>query len=196
MAPEFYAIEFVIMIKNIIARPRVINGLLAGLVLISIKLILAYTGHWMFRLETVYNMMSFLIIVVAMIMGNFGERKIAQRFNFGDAWLSAVIVTSIAVFISLIGDQIAYRTVAGLAEKTKEYNLDQLVKGFGKMNFVSGNTKELLITEAEKMDPTQIYSVSSTLVSWVTFVFLNSIWALLVASITRKKANPLSNIES
>lgn len=175
--------------RNILNKPWVLNGLLAGAVLLAIKLVLAYSGNWMFRLQPLYNMMAFLIILVAMFLGGFGEKKISHEFSFLKAWLTCVYIIAIAVFISLVGDQIAYRSVSGLAEKTKEFNMEQLVQGFEKTSFFSGKMKEMLIDNAEKMEPSEIYSVFSSITSWVTFTLFNSLWALMVAGIIRKKNN-------
>lgn len=124
-----------------------------------------------------------------MFLGGFAEKKVSNDFTFFKAWLNCVYIIAIAVFISLLGDQIAYRTVSGLAEKTKEFNMEQLVQGFEKTSFFSNKMKEMLIDNAEKMEPSEIYSVFSSITSWITFTLFNSLWALLVAGIIRRKNN-------
>lgn len=178
--------------KTYLKKPAIVHALLAGAVLLSVKLVLAYTGNWTLRLGNNYTFLSFAVILISMFLAGFGERKIRDKFNYWQAFGSAVISMSIVVFLSLLGDQIAYRTIPNLAEMAKEFNLEKLTETFGKTKLFGANLQEDIISESEKMPASQIYSIGSFLVSLITFCFLNSLWAFLVAAATRKPKDSIS----
>jgi hypothetical protein len=163
------------------------HGLLGGLVLFSAKLVLCYSGHWTLRLAGTYSFLSFMMIIIAMVMGNSGEKKLRETFGFWQAWVRATLTMVVVVFISMLGDQVAYRTKAGLAEQTKVYNLEQLEKGMSQVKLFKGSLSDQIIEEAEAMPASQIYSIGSFFANLVTFSLLNAFWALIVAAFTRKK---------
>lgn len=163
------------------------HGLLGGLVLFSAKMVLCFSGHWTLRLAGTYSFLAFAMIIIAMFMGNNGEKKLRQTFGFGQAWVRASLTMVVVVFVSMLGDQVAYRTQSDLAEKTKAYNLEQLEKGMSQVKLFKGNLSDQIIDEAEAMPASQIYSIGSFFANLVTFSLLNAFWALIVAAFTRKK---------
>lgn len=169
------------------SRPWLMHGLLGGLVLFSAKLVLCFSGHWTLRLEGTYSFLSFFMILISMFMGNTGEKKLREKFGYWQAWIRATLTMLVVVFISMLGDQVAYRTQPDLAEKTKTYNLEQLEKGMGQVKLFSGSLSDQIIEEAEAMPASQIYSIGSFIANLFTFSFLNAIWALIVAAFTRKR---------
>jgi hypothetical protein len=110
-----------------------------------------------------------------------------EKFGYWQAWIRATLTMLVVVFISMLGDQVAYRTQPDLAEKTKTYNLEQLEKGMGQVKLFSGSFSDQIIEEAEAMPASQIYSIGSFIANLFTFSFLNAIWALIVAAFTRKR---------
>lgn len=163
------------------------HGLLGGLVLFSAKMVLCFSGHWTLRLAGTYSFLAFAMIIIAMFMGNNGEKKLRQTFGFGQAWVRASLTMVVVVFVSMLGDQVAYRTQSDLAEKTKAYNLEQLYIAKNQIKFAPAKWLDANIEEFEAMPASQIYSIGSFFANLVTFSLLNAIWALVVAAFTRKK---------
>lgn len=180
------------MIKRIQQKPEIFHGILSGTVLFLTKIVLLVSGNWIFKLEPTYNILAFLVIFVAMILGGKGESKLREKFNFGRAWLSGIITIFIVLFISLLGDQVVYRTNPKLAEFTKQTQLEQLNASLPKLTFLPAALREEMLSKAEDADPREQYSVSTFLSNLFTFLFLNSFWAIWVALFTRKKKSLFS----
>lgn len=177
------------LIQNLKRRPAILNGLIAAAVLLVTKLVLLFSGNWMFRVEGTYNFVSFVIIFVAMLLGGNGEKKLRSEFGFFKAWLSSMVTIIIAVIGSQIGDQIAYRANKNLAQHVKEYQIEQLQKSLPKMKFISADLKEEMMQKLEDADPKEIYSIAAFFSNVFTFFALDALWGLLVAAITRKSAS-------
>lgn len=176
------------LIEKLKHRPEILHGIIAGLVLFAAKMVLYASGNWMYRVGSTFNFVAFVIIFVAMLMGGNGEKKLRSEFRYFRALLSAMITIFIAVFISLIGDQVAYRTKPKLAEEVKTYQIEQLQESLPKMKFLSASLKEDMMAEMENSKPEELYSLGAFFSSLLTFFALDSLWALLVAAITRKAA--------
>lgn len=177
-------------------RPEILHGLLAGAVLFSTKMILLASGNWFFRVNTTYNFLAFIIILVAVLMAGNAEKKLRISFPYFRAWLSSILTISIAVFISLTADQVAYRVKPNLAEQVKEFNLEQLNKSLPQIKIISASTRDLIMSEMEASNPKDLYSIWALISGTFSFVFLNALWAFATAAVTRKKpTNDLDTLD-
>jgi hypothetical protein len=173
--------------KKILNRPEILHGILAGSVLFAAKIILLVSGNWFIRVNTTYNFLAFIVILIAVLMAGNSEKKLRKSFLYFRAWLSAVITIAISVFISLSADQVAYRTKPMLANQVKEFNLEQLHKSLPQLKVLSASTRDLIMAEMEASDPKDLYSVWALISGSFSFIFLNSIWAFIAVFYTRKK---------
>ncbi|MBS3913121.1 MAG: DUF4199 domain-containing protein [Bacteroidetes bacterium] len=172
-------------------HPALFHGILGGLVVMAAKLVLAYTGNWTIKLGGGFNMLAFLMVMLAVIFAGMAIRKIAQSVNYGRALLHGLITVSVVVFIAQIGEQIAYRTKPGLAQVTKEFQIETMNKEMGKVKLFSGAFKEKMITELEKMEPSDIYGMVTFVGNVFTYIILDMLFVLVLAIFLRKTPDPL-----
>jgi hypothetical protein len=179
--------------KNILTRPAVLHGIMAGLVLLAIKIVLAVSGNWSFRLQTTYNVLAFLLIILAIVFSGITEKRKQKSVSYGKALLNALTTILICVFLSLLGDQIAYRTQSKLAENAMAFQLEIANDNLNKMTMFSDSYKEKFLSTLENADPKDLYSITAFISSWLLYSFLNGIWALAIAAFTRKRKDILAD---
>lgn len=167
--------------------PELLHGLMSGAVILIAKVLLFLSGNWFFRVNPLFTMLTCLILLTGVILAGVGERKKRAVFSYWNAWMNGLKTLAIAIFISLLGDQAAYRTQPNLAAEMKDFQLEQMQNTLQQISFFSSTQKEAVLTEAEKAEPSQMYSVGAFLSSWITYLFLNALWLFIAAGYTRKK---------
>jgi hypothetical protein len=62
-------------IKLLANRASVFHGVLAGVFIFMAKIIVYVTQHWEYRFLPAFSILSFLIVLAAMIMGGIGDKS-------------------------------------------------------------------------------------------------------------------------
>jgi hypothetical protein len=178
--------------NEIFKRPAVFHGIMGGAVLLAIKLVLMFTGNWIFRLQFTYNTVASVVVILAMIFTGIALRKDRSVLTYGTVLGQLLLNTALVVFMALLGDQIAYRVKPALAEQAREFNVENGVKNLGQVKMFSDEMREKMIEEIEKVKAQDFYSISTFLVNWITFTLFNGIAALILAAFLRKKKDLFS----
>ena len=62
-------------VKLLLNRASVFHGLLAGVFIFMAKIVVYVTQHWEYRFLPAFTILSFLIVLAAMILGGLGDKR-------------------------------------------------------------------------------------------------------------------------
>ena len=170
--------------KNIL-----INGLLAGAVLIVVYLVFYYINPRLNFDFTLGIIISTIIYLFFLIRAGFQQRKMLGGFlGFGEVFVPSIAIYALASFMGVIFTFIMIIFNPELVELMKERANQVMESTFGMMG-MSEEQIALAIEEAnEKQDPDQFTSLSTTLTGWlITIIFPGLLYALIASLITKKK---------
>jgi len=157
-------------IKLLLNRTSVFQGLLAGVFIFVAKVIVYLTQHWEYRFLPAFTVLSFLIILSAMIMGGLGDRKQLEGSHYQ---------------IGSFADFVLYSLVdVTLVEQTKSILIEQLQDGLGQMKFMSNDDFDKLVKEIRAAEMGTLWSYLSGLPG---LVLANMFFGLFVARFLRVK---------
>ena len=170
--------------KNIL-----INGILAGAVLIVVYLVFYFINPSLNFDFTRGIIMSTIIYLFFLIRAGFQQRKNLGGFlGFGEIFVPSIAIYAIASLIGVIFSFIMIILNPELVELVKE-SANQMNENIFSMMGMSEEQIALAIEEAnESLDPNQFTSLSTTLIGWlVTIIFPGLLYALIASLITKKK---------
>ncbi|NBV37221.1 MAG: DUF4199 domain-containing protein [Bacteroidetes bacterium] len=174
-------------IKLLLNRTSVFQGLLAGVFIFVAKVIVYLTQHWEYRFLPAFTVLSFLIILSAMIMGGLGDRKQLEgsHYQYKQALMSCLRAVFFAVLIGSFADFVLYSLVdVTLVEQTKSILIEQLQDGLGQMKFMSNDDFDKLVKEIRAAEMGTLWSYLSGLPG---LVLANMFFGLFVARFLRVK---------
>ena len=166
-------------------RPAVKHGLLAGAVLMMVKVVFVSSGSWELRFAPYYPLLSFLPIYAAMIIASKTE-KMAQlaEFTYWRAFKSAMITVSIAVFIGSFTEFLIYTFNSNVKNLGIEILRSQMIQSFKYMGkFYTNQEKDAMV---RAVNPGSLVYVLSQMFG---LIFSNGILVLIIALFTRFKPN-------
>jgi hypothetical protein len=172
-------------IKLLLNRTSVFQGLLAGVFIFVAKVIVYLTQHWEYRFLPAFTVLSFLIILSAMIMGGLGDRKQLEgsHYHYKQALMSCLRAVFFAVLIGSFADFVLYSLVdVTLVEQTKSILIEQLQDGLGQMKFMSNDDFDKLVKEIRAAEMGTLWSYLSGLPG---LVLANMFFGLFVARFLR-----------
>jgi hypothetical protein len=166
-------------IKLLLNRASVFHGLLAGVFIFVAKVIVYLTQHWEYRFLPAFTVLSFLIILSAMIMGGLGDRKQLEgsHYQYKQALSSCFRAVFFAVLVGSLVD-------VTLVEQTKGILIEQLQDGLGQMKFMSNDDFDKLVKEIRAAQMGTLWSYISGLPG---LVLANMVFGLMVARFLRVK---------
>ena len=169
-------------IKLLLNRASVFHGLLAGVFIFVAKVIVYLTQHWEYRFLPAFTVLSFLIILSAMIMGGLGDRKQLEgsHYQYKQALSSCFRAVFFAVLVGSFADYVLY----SLVEQTKGILIEQLQEGLGQMKFMSNDDFDKLVKEIRAAQMGTLWSYISGLPG---LVLANMFFGLMVARFLRVK---------
>ena len=174
-------------IKLLLNRASVFHGLLAGVFIFVAKVIVYLTQHWEYRFLPAFTVLSFLIILSAMIMGGLGDRKQLEgsHYQYKQALSSCFRAVFFAVLVGSFADCVLYSLVdVTLVEQTKGILIEQLQEGLGQMKFMSNDDFDKLVKEIRAAQMGTLWSYISGLPG---LVLANMFFGLMVARFLRVK---------
>jgi hypothetical protein len=174
-------------IKLLLNRASVFHGLLAGVFIFVAKIIVYLTQNWEYRFLPAFTVLSFLIILSAMIMGGLGDRKQLEgtHYHYKEALFSCFRAVFFAVLIGSFADYVLYSLVdVTLVEQTKGILIEQLQEGLGQMKFMSNDDFDKLVKEIRAAKMGTLWSFISGLPG---LVLANMFFGLFVARFLRVK---------
>ncbi len=170
--------------KNIL-----LNGLLAGAVLIVVYLVFYFIDpslNFDLTLGIIYPPIIYLFFL---IRAGFQQRKSLGGFlGFGEAFVRSIAIYAIASFIGVIFTIIMIKLNPELVELMKESS-NQVAESMLSMTGQSKEQIALAIEEAkESQDSNKFTSLSAQLIGWlVNIIFPGFIFALIASLVTKKK---------
>ena len=164
-------------------RPAVKHGLLAGAVILMVKLVFVLSGNWSLRFAPYYPMLSFLPIYAALIIAGKSERSIyIENFKYWKALKSALLTILIVVAIGTMTEFVIYNVNRSICESSTTIMRAQMVEGFKFTgSFYSNKMKDEMI---RSIDPSSFMNAFSQMFG---YFFSNGILALIIALFTRQK---------
>jgi hypothetical protein len=169
-------------------RPAVFHGLLTGMLILAAKFVFYVSHHWEYVHSASFPYLTFLLMVISIFMAANSEKKIfGATFTYWKAFLSGLIVISVAVIISLLADQVLYRIIdTTLKEQTIAIQMEMFQEGVGKIKEISNANKDMMIEEIKKSDPSSLYSFFMGI---FVKIFFNALFLLIIALFTRQKVD-------
>ncbi len=174
-------------LKSIFAqmRPAVKHGLLAGSVLMMVKMVFVLTNHWDFRFAPYYPLLSFLPIYAAIIIAGRTEKMIhLTQFTYWKAFKSAMLTVSIAVLIGSFTEFFIYLMNTPIKNLATEILRNQMIQSFKFMGKLYSNQEKDEMVRA--INPGSLVYVLSQMFG---LIFSNGILVLIIALFTRFKPN-------
>ena len=174
-------------IKLLLNRASVFQGLLAGVFIFMAKVVVYLTQHWEYRFLPAFTVLSFLIILAAMIMGGLGDRRQLEgsHYQYKQALMSCMRAVFFAVMIGSFADFVLYNLVdVSLVEQTKSILIEQLQEGLGQTKFLSNEDMEKLVKEIRAAEMGTVWSYLSGLPG---LILANMFFGLIVARFIRVK---------
>ncbi len=165
-------------------RPAVKHGLLAGTVILLVKLVFVISGNWSLRFAPYYPLLSFLPIYAAMFIAGKTERTMFESsFKYWSALKSALLTIFIVVFIGSFSEYIIYNLNPNIKEFSMNLMRNQMIESFKYMgSFYSVKEKDEMIRNINPA--TLIHAISQMF----GYFFSNAMIALILALFTRYKA--------
>ena len=148
-------------IKLLLNRASVFQGLLAGVFIFVAKVVVYLTQHWEYRFLPAFTVLSFLIILAAMIMGGLGDRRQLEgsHYQYKQALMSCMRAVFFAVMIGSFADFVLYNLVdVSLVEQTKSILIEQLQEGLGQTKFLSNEDMDKLVKEIRAAEMGTVWS--------------------------------------
>lgn len=175
--------------KSLLKYPPVMHGLLAGLVLVLVKFVFYFSGHWLYKVDQRYMLLSFVLLMVAMYLSSTGLRKLRGKISYWQAFFAALRTIVIALFLSLLAEQLVYRLGRpGLAQELKDYTIMKQEQTFEKFP-IFGKSTNAMMEQIKEVDAKEQYSLISMLAAWFTYSFMNGLFAFLIAAMTQRSAS-------
>lgn len=174
-------------IKLLLNRASVFQGLLAGVFIFVAKVVVYLTQHWEYRFLPAFTVLSFLIILAAMIMGGLGDRRQLEgsHYLYKQALMSCIRAVFFAVMIGSFADFVLYNMVdVSLVEQTKSILIEQLQEGLGQTKFLSNEDMDKLVKEIRSAEMGTVWSYLSGLPG---LILANMFFGLIVARFIRVK---------
>ena len=174
-------------IKLLLNRASVFQGLLAGVFIFVAKVVVYLTQHWEYRFLPAFTVLSFLIILAAMIMGGLGDRRQLEgsHYQYKQALMSCMRAVFFAVMIGSFADFVLYNMVdVSLVEQTKSILIEQLQEGLGQTKFLSNEDMDKLVKEIRSAEMGTVWSYLSGLPG---LILANMFFGLIVARFIRVK---------
>ena len=174
-------------IKLLLNRASVFHGLLAGVFIFVAKVIVYLTQHWEYRFLPAFTVLSFLIILSAMIMGGLGDRKHLEgsHYQYKQALSSCFRAVFFAVLVGSFADYVLYSLVdVTLVEQTKGIQIEQVQESLGQIDFFSNDDIDKLVKEIRAAQMGTLWSYISGLPG---LVLANMFFGLMVARFLRVK---------
>lgn len=174
-------------IKLLLNRASVFHGLLAGVFIFVAKIIVYLTQNWEYRFLPAFTLLSFLIILSAMIMGGLGDRKQLEgtHYHYKEALFSCFRAVLFAVLIGSFADYVLYSLVdVTLVEQTKGILIEKLQESWGQMDFLSNDDIDLYVKKIRAAEMDTLWSYISGLPG---LVLANMFFGLMVARFLRVK---------
>lgn len=174
-------------IKLLANRASVFHGVLAGVFVFMAKIVVYVTHHWEYRFVPAFTVLSFFIVLAAMIMGGIGDKRQLEgkHYNYRSALLSCFRAVFFAVCIGSMADNVLYSLIDNtLVEQTKSIMIEQLQLGLGKSEFFSNKDMDTLIKSIREAEMGTLWSYISGIPG---LVLGNMIFGLIVARFLRVK---------
>lgn len=165
-------------------RPSIKHGLLAGTVIILVKLVFVMSNNWSLRFALYYPILSFLPIYAALIIAGKTEREIhGSNFGYKKALKSAFLTILIVVLLAFFAEFIIYNLNENIRILGNSILRENLIQSFKLTpNLYSVKEKDELIKAIDAAS--FIHTVSQMFVHFL----LNGMLALIIALFTRYKA--------
>jgi len=164
-------------------RPSIKHGLLAGTVIILVKLVFVMSDNWSLRYALYYPILSFLPIYAALILAGKAQREThGVSFGYKKALKSAFLTIIIVVVLAFMAEFIIYNVNDNVRILGNNILRENLIQSFRLTPNLSMKEKDELI---KAIDAT---SFIHTLSQMFVHVLLNGMLALIIALFTRYKA--------
>jgi hypothetical protein len=174
-------------IKLLANRASVFHGVLAGVFIFMAKIIVYVTQHWEYRFLPAFSILSFLIVLAAMIMGGIGDKRQLEgnHFTYRRALMSCFRAVCFAVAIGSMADNVLYGLVdVTLVEQTKSILIEQLQNSIGQTKWLSNDDMDTLVKDIRSAEMGTFLSYIQGIPSLVVG---NMIFGLIVARFLRVK---------
>jgi hypothetical protein len=174
-------------IKLLANRASVFHGVLAGVFIFMAKIVVYVTQHWEYRFLPAFSVLSFLIVLAAMIMGGIGDKRQLEgnHFTYRRALMSCFRAVCFAVAIGSMADNVLYGLVdASLVEQTKSILIEQLQNSIGQTKWLSNDDMDTLVKDIRSAEMGTFLSYIRGLPSLVVG---NMVFGLIVARFLRVK---------
>lgn len=174
-------------IKLLLNRASVFHGVLAGVFIFIAKIVVYVTQHWEFRFLPAFTILSFLIVLAAMIMGGLGDKRQLEgnHYTYNRALLSCLRAVIFAVVIGSLADNVLYGLIdVSLVEQTKSILIEQMQSGLGQTKWVSNEDMDKLVKQIRE---TQMGTVWSYLSGLPSLIIGNMLFGLIVGRFLRVK---------
>ncbi len=174
-------------IKLLANRASVFHGVLAGIFIFMAKIVVYVTQHWEFRYLPAFTLLSFLIVLAAMIMGGLGDKRQLDgaHYTYKRALMSCFRTVVFAVMIGSLADNVLFGLVdVSLVDQTKSILIEQLQNGIGQMKWISNEEMDRLVKEIRAAEMGTVWAYLKGLPG---LVLGNMIFGLIVARFLRVK---------
>lgn len=185
-------------IKLLANRASVFHGVLAGVFIFMAKVVVYVTQHWEFRFLPAFSILSFCLVLAAMVMGGLGDKRQLDgaHYNYKRALFSCLRAVFFAVAIGSMADNVLYGLIdASLAEQTKSILIEQVQAGMAQTKWMSNDQIDAMV---KGIRDTQLGGFWAYLSGIPSLVLGNMLFGLIVARFLRvkKKQDWLNDSES
>lgn len=185
-------------IKLLANRASVFHGVLAGVFIFMAKVVVYVTQHWEFRFLPAFSILSFCLVLAAMVMGGLGDKRQLDgaHYNYKRALFSCLRAVFFAVAIGSMADNVLYGLIdASLAEQTKSILIEQVQAGMAQTKWMSNDQIDAMV---KGIGDTQLGGFWAYLSGIPSLVLGNMLFGLIVARFLRvkKKQDWLNDSES
>jgi hypothetical protein len=183
-----------------------VQGSLAGVLIFMSKMVVFKSGTWEFVYAPAFGMVTGIVLIVAMVIGTQGDRKIWEEnggsyftlqtddtnavgfgvYSFWRAFGSCIRVLMIALLFSGLADFVLMNWVdASLIDQTKNLRIEQVKNTYSVLGF-DNDQIDYAINEVKRTD---LGSFSNMMVEVSNKLFVNGLVGLIVAAFLRRKKN-------
>ncbi|MEY3859780.1 MAG: hypothetical protein RL747_354 [Bacteroidota bacterium] len=174
-------------IKLLFNRASVFHGVLAGVFIFMAKVVVYVAQHWEYRFMPAFTVLSFLIVLAAMVMGGQGDRRQLEgnHYTYRHALMSCLRAVIFAVVIGSLADNVLYGFVdASLVEQTKSLLIEQMQAGLGQTKWMSNEDMDKLVKQIRE---TEMGTLWAYLQGLPGLILGNMLFGLIVARFLRVK---------
>lgn len=171
-------------------KTSLLYGLIGGVIAVIYSLLLYIIGFETYS-STGLQMIGWVIIIVAMIMGGLKLRKERGGYlSYGESYVSSLLTAAVATLVTTVFIIILFHVIdPSLMDKMSEKAIEQTIVWMEKFGAPEAEIEKAI----QKLEEDNSFGVGRLLGNWIWMLIMWAIISLLIALVAKKNnPNPMA----